>query len=70
MCLAIAGIISEINGDTAKINYGGITKEANLRLFPDLQVGDYVLVHAGFVIQQVSADEGEEIMKLDKELGL
>lgn len=67
MCLAIPGTIVEISGDCAIVDYGGTKRTACASLFPDAQIGDRALVHAGFVIQILSADEGEELEKLVQE---
>ncbi|MCK4555119.1 MAG: HypC/HybG/HupF family hydrogenase formation chaperone [Candidatus Aenigmarchaeota archaeon] len=64
MCLAIPGKITEINGETATVDFGGLKKSANISLVPNLTINDYILVHAGFAIQKVD----KEIAK--KDLGL
>ena len=64
MCLAIPGRIIDINGQDAKIDYNGISKNASLRLAPDAALGDIVLVHAGFIIQVLDRDDGEELERL------
>ena len=46
----------------------GVTREAALRLVPDAQVGDYVLVHAGFGIQVIDPEEARETIELFKQL--
>lgn len=61
MCLAIPGKVLEIIGDepfqrTGKIAFAGIEKEASLALLPEAQVGNYVLVHAGFAIAIIDED--------------
>jgi len=70
MCLAIPGQVVAIDekGETAMINYHGLQKSAHLRLFPHVQIGDYVLVHAGFVIQVLDSDEGAALSELSKEI--
>ncbi len=50
MCLAIPGKVIKIEGDTAVIDYGGITKNAKIA-FVTPKIGDSVLVHAGFAIE-------------------
>ncbi len=51
MCLAIPGRVKKIfNDHTAEIEIGGIIKRASLDLIPKVEVGDYVLLHAGFAI--------------------
>jgi len=62
MCLAIPGKVLEIRPDAqgvkmAKTNFGGIVKQVCLEYTPEVQVGDYVLVHVGFALSKV--DEGE-----------
>ncbi|MEA3229806.1 MAG: HypC/HybG/HupF family hydrogenase formation chaperone [archaeon] len=55
MCLAVPGKVIEIDGDTALVDYGGVLKKAKISLVtPD--VGDFVMVHAGFAIQIVDED--------------
>lgn len=67
MCLAIPGRIVSIEGGSAVIDYGGVTRQAGLRLMKNAKVGDYALVHAGFVIQILDEDAGEELEKLIEE---
>lgn len=61
MCLAIPGRIVSIDGNTAQLDYNGVTGEADISLVPDVVVGDYVLVHAGFAIEEVETEDAEEI---------
>lgn len=67
MCLAVTGKIIRIENGFAEIDYGGISKLASLRLFESAKVGDYALVHAGFVIQILNQDDGSELHKLIEE---
>jgi hydrogenase expression/formation protein HypC len=63
MCLAVPGKILSITGEdfarTARVSFGGITKEVNLAYVPEAREGEYVLVHVGFAITVV--DEAEAI---------
>ena len=68
MCLAVPGRIIEIEDQTAKVDFGGVTREANLMLIEDASVGEYVLIHAGFAIQRLNAEEAEETLRLFREL--
>lgn len=68
MCLAIPGQIINIKDDYADINFGGVSKRASLRLCKNAKVDDYVLVHAGFVIQILDKDDGQELDNLIKEI--
>lgn len=72
MCLAIPGRVAEIDreGETARISYDSLSKSASIRLLPQVEVGQLVLVHAGFVIQILSEEDGEELLRLVREAGL
>jgi hydrogenase expression/formation protein HypC len=63
MCLAIPGKIISIEDDTAVVDYDGIRKEANISLV-DCSIGDYVLVHVGFVIQIVDEETARSAYSL------
>jgi hydrogenase expression/formation protein HypC len=61
MCLAIPGKIISIDGNTAQLDYNGVTGEADISLVPGVVVGDYVLVHAGFAIEEIETEDALEI---------
>ena len=63
MCVALPGVIKEINGDTAVVDFSGNTVNAATGLV-DVAVGDRVLVHAGCIIQKVQKEEAEELEEL------
>ena len=69
MCLAVPGkVLSVDEGGCATVDMLGAQREVSLRLVPDAQVGDYVLVHAGFGIQVVDPEEARETIELVKQL--
>lgn len=74
MCLAIPGRILETverNGSrTARVQFGGITREAYLDFVPEAQPGDYVLVHVGFAISRVDAEEAARTYQALESMGL
>jgi len=63
MCLAVPGKILETEESegnrVAKVQFGGITRQAFLNFVPEAQVGDYVLVHVGFAVSRVDAEEAQ-----------
>jgi hydrogenase expression/formation protein HypC len=67
MCLGIPGKVVEIRDDgplrMARVDFGGVRKEACLAYVPEVQLGDYVIVHVGFAISQL--DEEEAMKTLD-----
>lgn len=69
MCLAVPGkIVSLDEGAQATINVMGVTRDISVRLTPEAQVDDYVLVHAGFAIQVIDAEEAAEAIRILREL--
>ena len=64
MCLAIPGKIVSLNNGIAEVDLAGTIRKVSLQLVPDAEVGDYVLVHAGFAIQVIDEDEAAETLKL------
>jgi hydrogenase expression/formation protein HypC len=73
MCLAIPGkIIETFESDgmkMARVNFGGMVKQVCLEYTLDAAPGDYVLVHVGFALSKVDAEEAERTFKLLEELG-
>jgi hydrogenase expression/formation protein HypC len=67
MCLAVPGRVKKIQDGYADIDYGGLFKRASIRLFPEVKVDDYILVHAGFIIQVLDQNAGEELERLVSE---
>ena len=68
MCLAVPGKIVGIEGTTGRVDFGGVTRDADLTLVPGAKSGDYVLVHAGFAIQLLDEGEAEETLALFRQL--
>lgn len=73
MCLAIPGKIESITGDEpltrlAKINFGGVFKEASLAYVPEAKPGDYVIVHVGFALSIVDEIEARKVFEYLKEI--
>lgn len=67
MCLAVPGQIVALEGKVAQIDFGGVLREADISMV-EVGVGDYVIVHAGFAIQVVDAEEAKETIKLWEEM--
>lgn len=66
MCLAVPGKIVSISGGdlrSARVDFGGIIKEACLACVPEAEVGDYVIVHAGFAISRVEESEARRVFE-------
>jgi len=68
MCLAVPVRVLKIDGLKASVELGGLARQASIMLVPDTQVGDYVLLHAGFAIQKLDEKEAEETIRLFAEI--
>ncbi|NIO37754.1 HypC/HybG/HupF family hydrogenase formation chaperone [Candidatus Bathyarchaeota archaeon] len=68
MCLAIPAKIVEVKGDNARVDFGeGVLRNVDIALV-DAQIGDYVLIHAGYAIQVLDEEEARETLRLWNEL--
>jgi hydrogenase expression/formation protein HypC len=74
MCLAVPGRVESIFEDNGtrmgKVDFGGVVKNVCLAYLPDLQVGDYTIVHVGFAISRIDEATAEETLKTFESLGL
>ena len=69
MCLALpARVVALLNLETVTIDLGGIRKKISIALVPEVQVGDYVIVHVGYAIGMLDPEEAEATLKLFAEL--
>ncbi len=75
MCLAIPGKILSITNQLdetfrfGKVSFGGISKEVNLCMVPEANIGDYVLVHVGVAMSIVDEEEAQKVFSYLKEMG-
>ncbi len=74
MCLAVPGKIVEIRDERgtrmATIDFDGIHKDICLAYLPEIEVGDYAIVHVGFAISQVDEVSALETLAMFRELGI
>ncbi|MCE7747150.1 MAG: HypC/HybG/HupF family hydrogenase formation chaperone [Candidatus Heimdallarchaeota archaeon] len=70
MCLAIPGLVCEIlNDKRVMVDITGVRREADTTLLEEsLDIGDYVLVHTGFIIQKLDPEQAKEDLKLWDEI--
>jgi hydrogenase expression/formation protein HypC len=68
MCLGIPGKVVEINDEgplrMARVDFGGVRKEACLAYVPEVVLGDYVIVHIGFAISQLDQEEAMKTLEI------
>jgi hydrogenase expression/formation protein HypC len=72
MCLGIPGkiltIYEENSTRMAKIDFGGVTREACIEVIPDAKPGDWTIVHAGFALNLLSEEEARETLDILQEM--
>ena len=74
MCLAIPGKVEEISTDglirVGRVNFGGVVKNVCLDYVPEVEVGDYTIVHVGFAIAKIDEETAEQTLQDFRTLGL
>jgi hydrogenase expression/formation protein HypC len=72
MCLGVPGKVDEIyeaNGlKMGKVDFGGVKREVCLEYVPEVEIGEYVIVHVGFAINQMSEEEAKETLDLLRQI--
>ena len=73
MCLGIPGEVISIHREKellfGKVRFGGVTRTICLEYVPDAQVGEFVVVHVGFAISKIDAEEAARSYEILEELG-
>ncbi len=73
MCLAVPGKVIEIEGGgelrMGRVDFSGVQRQACLAYVPEVQIGDYVLVHVGFAISRIDEKAAHETLAALKEMG-
>ena len=74
MCLGVPGKILSLEPNAVgmtmgKVSFGGVAKEVCLAYVPEAQVGDYVIVHAGFALNTLDEQEANEVFELLQQMG-
>jgi hydrogenase expression/formation protein HypC len=74
MCLGVPGKVLSIEQSPTgmlmgKVSFGGVAREVCLAYVPDVQVGEYVIVHAGFALNKLDEAEAMEVFDLLRQMG-
>ncbi len=74
MCLGVPGKVIEIYETgglrMGKVDFGGIIKEACLAYVPEVELGDYTIIHVGFAISKLDEQAAQESLALFREMGV
>lgn len=68
MCLAIPVRVKEIRGSMAEVELGGVITEVSVLFAPEAEVGDYVVIHAGYAISVLDTEQAEETLQLFRQI--
>jgi hydrogenase expression/formation protein HypC len=73
MCLAIPGKLLQIDRGSApvmgEVSFGGIKRSVCLEWLPEVQIGDYVIVHVGFAISKVDEEDALQTLDILRQMG-
>ena len=73
MCLGVPGRVLEVTGldldRTARVDFGGVVKDVSLAYVPEVDVGEYVIVHVGFAISRLDEAAALETLRLFEQMG-
>ena len=73
MCLGVPGkVVEKYEGfgtPMGKVDFGGIQKEVCLAYVPEIEVGEYTIVHVGFAISQLDEKSAQETLELLRQIG-
>ena len=74
MCLGVPGKVTEIyeigGMRMGKVDFGGIVKEACLAYVPEVEVGDYTIIHVGFALTKLDEQDAQESLAIFREMGV
>jgi len=73
MCLAVPGRVIAIEGEgefrTARVDFGGVAREASLAFVQEAAINDFVLVHVGFAIARVDEEAARQTFEALRAIG-
>ena len=74
MCLAVPGRVQQIYDQhgalMGKVNFDGIVKNVCLAYLPEIEVGDYTIVHVGFAISRIDEVSAKATLDMFRGLGM
>ncbi len=73
MCLGIPGQVTDLYREhdllMGRVSFGGVSRRVCLETVPEVEVGDYVLVHVGFALSRIDAAEAQRVFDLLHQMG-
>jgi len=68
MCLGVPALVIRVEGTEATVRIGAVEYQSSLLLLENVEVGDYILLHAGFAIEKIDTEDAEETIRLFNEI--
>ena len=68
MCLAIPAKVIKIENKIAEVEVGKVYRKADLHLLENVEIGDYILIHAGFAIEKISQKDAKETLDIIRDI--
>ena len=68
MCLGVPGVVTAVEKETADVDISGVVYKARIELVENVQVGDFVLVHAGYVLEKLEKEDAQETLRLIRDV--
>jgi hydrogenase expression/formation protein HypC len=68
MCLAVPMKVISLRKGVGIAEMSGVKKEISFLMLPEAEIGDYVIVHAGFAIQKLNEEEAQKTLALFREM--
>ena len=69
MCVAVPVRVESIEGDEAVVDLHGTTSTVSIAATPEVKVGDWVLIHAGFCLTVLDEEEAKQTFAVLREAG-
>jgi hydrogenase expression/formation protein HypC len=68
MCLGVPMQVKSIAGEVAVCEIDGVRREASLMMVDGVEIGDFVLIHAGFAIEKLNEEDARETLRLFQQM--
>ncbi len=68
MCLAVPMKVVSVEGEMARVEIDGVSREVSVALLESVEPGDHVIVHAGYALERLDEDAARETLALFREI--
>jgi len=68
MCLGVTARVVKIDGKKADVEFDGVIQTISIAMTPEVKIGEYVMLHAGFAISIIDQQQAEETIEIFMEI--